>query len=260
MAAAQDDWTNVINDVDDATAQLILQWQLEDLRLLEDAASDTHDTDQKTALKLFKAELEYHQALRSTGPPPTVEDEQEVANEPNPPTTSAEPSAAVTFPCEACGDRFDADHCWQAPCGHWYCDDDLGQLFRASMTDRTLYPPRCCRQVMPFDDVRLFLDQDVAEEFSAKQEELDEKQPTYCYVPTCCSAYLGQAHKDNTKATCPTCGAETCVLCKQEHHEGDCTKDEAVEQTEELAREQGWQRCIDCRRLVELTIGCNHMT
>lgn len=258
MAAPQHGWTTVIDDVDDVTAQLILQLQLEDLNFV-DAASDPQDTGQKTALELFKAELEHHQALRSTSPPPTLEDEQDVTNEPTPSTPSAEPPAVVTFPCEACGDRFDADHCWQAPCEHWYCDDDLGQLFRASMTDRALYPPRCCRQVMPFDDVRLFLDQDLAEEFAGKQEELDEKQPTYCHVPTC-SAYIGQAHKENTKATCPTCGAHTCVLCKQEHHDGDCKKDEAVEQTEELAREQGWQRCIDCRRFVELTIGCNHMT
>jgi hypothetical protein len=28
----------------------------------------------------------------------------------------------------------------------------------------------------------------------------------------------------------------------------------------EAARENGWQRCNNCRRLVELDMGCNHMT
>lgn len=112
---------------------------------------------------------------------------------------------------------------------------------------------------MPFDDVKLFLDAELAQEFEGKKEELDEKQPTYCHVPTC-STYLGQATKEGTKATCPTCGLETCVLCKQTRHDGDCKEDGSLQQTEELAREQGWQRCIDCRRYVELNHGCNHMT
>ena len=264
--AAPHDWASVINDADDATARLILQYQLDDIKALEDAAADSGDADQQTALRLFKAALQHHHALRHSSPPhsPATTRHREASPQPvaapqSPPTPPAPPVTVVTFACEACGDKYDADHCYQAPCQHWYCDEDLAQLFRASMTDQALYPPRCCRQQMPFEDVQLFLDPKLRQEFGARKEELDEKQPTYCHVPAC-STYLGQATKDGSEATCPACGTKTCVLCKQAGHAGDCPTDEAAKQTEDLAKAQGWQRCIDCRRLVELNLGCNHMT
>ena len=340
MTAAQEDWAGMMDDLDDATARLVLQCQLDDIQALEDAATDAGAGDQQVALQFLRDELEEYRALRPTASPtddeevgagappepeapptepeaplpepeaPTPELEAPQTTQmpqpsivnsspatptaggffacvavriknvfrnknaaPSPPAPSTpvltlpptptpplvEPPMGPTFTCEACGDRFSEAHCWQAPCQHWYCDEDLGQLFRASMIDRALYPPRCCRQAMPFEDVQPFLVPELAQDFAAKKEELDERQPTYCHVPTC-STYLGQAAKEDTKATCPSCGEETCVLCKQTNHIGDCAEDETLRQTQELAREQGWQRCIDCQRYVELNVGCNHMT
>jgi hypothetical protein len=34
----------------------------------------------------------------------------------------------------------------------------------------------------------------------------------------------------------------------------------ALQQALDAAEEHGWQRCFNCRRLVELEIGCNHIT
>lgn len=270
MAAMQGDWTAVLNDVDDETAQLILQYQLDDLEALEHEAATPGASDQLTALATFKEEIQYHLALRQPTPPasPLSGGSEQVSAQPvaqqDPPSSAVvkptfQPSSGVTFPCEACGDHFDADHCWQAPCEHWYCDEDLNQLFRGSMSDRTLYPPRCCRQPMPFDDVQPFLEPTLAQSFAAKKEELDEKQPMYCHAPAC-STYLGHATKQGLKATCPSCGMGSCVLCRKGSHDGDCEEDEAQKQTERLAHEQGWLKCIDCQRFVELNLGCNHMT
>lgn len=269
MAAPQDGWATVINDLDDASARLILRYQLEDLQALQQETGVGTDGDEQAALQLFKEELEYHRALRMGSVPPsdlgiheseTDQPKTHVVRDPHPAVINEEPaSEIVTFPCEACGDRFDTDHCWQAPCKHRYCDDDLSNLFRSSMTTPALYPPRCCRQPMPFDDVQPFLQPKVAQAFAGKKEELDEMQPTYCHVPTC-STYLGQSTKEGAKATCPTCHESTCVLCRKAVHDGDCKEDEAAQETEALAQKEGWQRCIDCKRFVELNFGCHHMT
>lgn len=50
------------------------------------------------------------------------------------------------------------------------------------------------------------------------------------------------------------------LLCKQAGHTGDCAEDKAMEQTMELAKKEGWQKCPSCGRMVELNTGCNHMT
>ena len=240
-------WSAVINDADDLTAQLILKLQLEDIKGIEKSTASDGGGDAAVALRLFKAELQHHRALR------TAEDEIPEAAVGEPVTT------IMTFSCVVCEEKFDADHCRQAPCEHYYCFGHLEELFRLSLTDRTLFPPRCCRKEIDFDDVRLFLSDELVRQFESQREELSEKKRTYCHDHTC-STYIGAAHKTGPIGTCPNCTKQTCVLCGNVLHEGDCPPDEADRQTEALATEQGWRRCPDCRSLVELTIGCNHMT
>ena len=129
------------------------------------------------------------------------------------------------------------------------------------MTDERIFPPRCCTQPIPFEDVRLFLDDSLVSKFEGKREELEDTKKTYCHVPKC-SSYIGQANKEGNVGTCPSSSyvAQTCLLCKQGAHSGDCAKDEAMEQTKQLAKKQGWQKCPTCNRMVELNLGCNHIT
>jgi len=64
----------------------------------------------------------------------------------------------------------------------------------------------------------------------------------------------------NEQATCPDCSTVTCTLCKAASHRGDCPADTVLQQVLQTADENRWQRCYSCRRLVELDIGCNHIT
>lgn len=117
------------------------------------------------------------------------------------------------FECRACAEKNDADGSYTAPCEHNYCDDCLKGLFSLSMKDETVYPPRCCRQPIPYDDVRLFLGAELARDFDAKREELDDQARLYCHVPTC-SAYIRGADRNGALGTCFHCYATTCVTCK----------------------------------------------
>lgn len=252
--ATPDDWSRVMDDADDETVLLMLKLQLDDIAEIEQSSPNNRTEDEQSAFRRYKAELQHHQALR------TIETENDTPS--SPPVEPTPAQEVPTFECVVCSERFDADHAWRAPCSHWYCDEHLCELFQLSITDQTLFPPKCCRQEIPFDDVKITLAPELSAEFDSKQEELIATRGntgTYCYVPTC-STFIRDDEKVGTIGTCSGCGEQTCVLCKHELHEGDCVEDEAQRQTEQLAQQNNWQRCPQCRRLVELNIGCNHMT
>jgi hypothetical protein len=60
--------------------------------------------------------------------------------------------------CVACGDEKDFFDVARVPCrnGHEYCRGCLAELFRLSMNDETLFPPRCCSEPIPLEHVRFF--------------------------------------------------------------------------------------------------------
>jgi hypothetical protein len=146
-----------------------------------------------------------------------------------------------------------------APCGDEYCRVCLRDLFAASMTDESLFPPRCCRQPITIGSVEIFLTKELKEKFETKRVEFGTPNRTYCSSKSC-SAFLTPDQIEDDIGTCGDCFIRTCVLCKLEAHDGDCPNDTALQSVLELATENGWQRCYQCRRLVDLDIGCNHMT
>ncbi|OJD35685.1 ibr finger domain-containing protein [Diplodia corticola] len=147
-------------------------------------------------------------------------------------------------------------------CQHDYCRDCLDQLFRLSLTDESIFPPRCCRQPIPFDDVRALLSADTARDFEIKKPELETPERTYCFQPSC-STWIPPAaiSEGEHVGTCPSCAARTCSVCKSKAHEGeDCPEDEATQSLLGLVEENKWQRCYKCKRFVELNTGCYHIT
>ncbi|CAK3745156.1 Hypothetical predicted protein [Lecanosticta acicola] len=160
--------------------------------------------------------------------------------------------------CIACGDAKEFEEVARVPCDHEYCRPCLEELFRLSMKDESLFPPRCDNQEIPLDFVRFFLPSSVAKEFEAKYEELSTKNRTYCHDRTC-QTFISTALNEEI-ATCPRCTKTTCIMCKSPSHSGDCPQDAALQQLVETADAHQWQRCYQCARFVELNTGCNHMT
>jgi len=264
-------WQHVLDDADEATASLIIKLQLDDLDALAEGSShdgsDGEVHDERLARKTQAEELKQYNAVRQLEHEETVLAEasataaSDTAGSLSPPSSPppATEGPAVVFSCAACGERRGADDCYQVPCQHYYCDDCLAQLFEGATSDESLYPPRCCRQNIPFDEVRLFLPQQIRNTFESKCEELDDNNRKYCRIPTC-SAYLGHGHRAGRTGTCPTCSIETCLDCKNPPHAGDCPPDEATQLALNLAQTKGWRRCPSCSRMIELHTGCNHIT
>lgn len=85
---------------------------------------------------------------------------------------------------------------------------------------------------------------------------------TYCYlyISTCLAFIPSQCIQDDV-ATCNICYSKTCSICKGKCHENeDCPSNQGVKELLSIAVEEKWQRCYSCRRMVELTTGCNHIS
>jgi len=161
--------------------------------------------------------------------------------------------------CESCREQFGYDDVARVPCGHEYCGECLRELYSHAMTDDTLFPPRCCQQPILPGDVRELLTSELVDQYEKKKIELDTPNRTYCSNPDC-SAFIHLKDIVSDQAQCPECDTVTCTMCKLEGHTGDCPEDLALQQALDTANKNGWQRCFNCRGLVELEHGCNHMT
>jgi hypothetical protein len=161
----------------------------------------------------------------------------------------------------ACDNQTSLVSTWQAPCQHSYCTDCLERFFRLSLEDEMVYPPRCCRQVMPWSDVKVVVSHELASDFEGKKKELETQDRTYCSDPAC-STFIGSDHvsPDTSTATCPACEKLTCTSCKSASHAGDCSSDPVVQAILALAEKEEWKRCQECGRMIELTEGCIHIT
>ncbi|KAG1727518.1 hypothetical protein EDB19DRAFT_1750159 [Suillus lakei] len=176
----------------------------------------------------------------------------------------APPPRATGHDCVICQDPiFGAEV--RAPCGHFYDIGCITDLFQSATRDESLYPPRCCRQNIPLPQVRPHLTQTVLAEFNLKAQEFGTMKRVYCAAPTC-SRFLGPLHEGflSKVFTCPspTCTMTTCGKCRG-RYEGFthfCTPDAETEQVLTLSRASGWARCPGCAQMIELNMGCFHMT
>ncbi|KIJ07211.1 hypothetical protein PAXINDRAFT_90782, partial [Paxillus involutus ATCC 200175] len=155
----------------------------------------------------------------------------------------------------------------RAPCGHHYDIACLTGLFQAAIRDETLYPPRCCRQNIPVAQVQLHLSQALITEFQRKSEESGTLKRVYCSSPTC-GRFLGPLLEGSSGCkvyTCPTptCKRRTCGSCREQYSRvvsHVCPPVADTAQVLTLGRTAGWSRCPGCSQMIELNMGCFHMT
>ena len=175
---------------------------------------------------------------------------------------SAPSSNGASNECVICGD-YTYRRGVQVPCGHHYDIKCLVDLVKAAMTDETLFPPRCCKQSIPFEQIKWFLDFSSRRLYEEKSVEFTTLLRLYCANKSC-SHFLGPREQSGMvrSVSCIRCGVSTCASCAESAHPEfvPCKDDEAALEVIGLGRENGWQRCPDCRQLIELSVGCYHMT
>lgn len=70
--------------------------------------------------------------------------------------------------CVACEDNTEFFNVAWVPCQHEYCRPCLEALFKASITDESLFPPRCCRQPINLSMARIFLKSELVHLYEKK--------------------------------------------------------------------------------------------
>lgn len=141
---------------------------------------------------------------------------------------------------------------------HGYCRSCLVDLFETSLTDTTLFPPRCCGKYIPVSACVDLLSPKLVKRYKDKQLELESPNPVYC-SNRFCGNFIKPDHVTADVAVCQNCNTETCAVCKNPKHNGLCPKDPTVQMLMDVAGEKRWQRCPRCRTMVELLTGCYHM-
>lgn len=152
--------------------------------------------------------------------------------------------------------------CGRSACDHNYCNACLISLVEASTRDESLYPLRCCKQLLPVEKLSQRLDRALLLLFRSKATEYDTPSPDrlYCYNGTC-SAFLGSTVGAKLVVDCTKCKSCVCTLCKNAAHPGDdCAQNTALAELKALAQNNRWQTCPGCNAIVELQQGCYHMT
>jgi len=167
-----------------------------------------------------------------------------------------------------CDDRVTGfSNALHAPCGHYYCKGCAVELVQAFTRDESLFPLRCCQTAIPANYILPFIPLRLKITFDAKNAEWSvlAKDRIYCCSQTC-SAFLGSSVEKGrlvgVNCTAPGCRTSTCPRCKQVAHpnELDCSANKATDEVRALARQEGWQTCPGCHTVVELDVGCYHMT
>ncbi|KAL5375706.1 hypothetical protein PMIN03_002248 [Paraphaeosphaeria minitans] len=141
---------------------------------------------------------------------------------------------------------------------HAYCRGCLIDLFETSLTDTTLFPPRCCGKYIPVSACFDLLSSELVRRYNDKQVELASPNPVYCSNRFCVK-FIEPDSVIAGIAVCQICNTETCAVCKNPKHNGLCPKDPTVQLLMNVAGEERWQRCPRCRTMVELLTGCYHM-
>ncbi len=161
--------------------------------------------------------------------------------------------------CCACGDDVLPAKIHRLQCDHLYCHDCLRQYFMKAMSDKSIFPPKCCDGPIPLAFVQAKLSLYELDQFRKAEVEFSTTDRTYCSNADC-RQFIPPSDILGDLAYCSSCGTSTCSMCKNGHGSDDCPADTALQGTLALAKRKGWPRCRACGALVELIAGCNHIS
>lgn len=241
-----------------------LELQLKDLGFLEEYQdpgdirfeSGGSSSDRAYAIRCMKEDLldlQRSTVDRNPLPEPPAQDRSRLSLSPTP-----EP-LPLDKKCVSCLEQYET-LIFTAPCNHGFCYNCTHTLILGATNDESKFPPRCCDNDVPRTVIRSVLNAEELKEYNAKALEYSTKTRLYCAEPTC-AAFIPPSTIKDEHGNCLKCGRTTHVICRSFAHPGiDCPQDTELHALLKVAEQKKWKRCSACRRMVELMVGCNHIT
>ncbi|KAK3078671.1 hypothetical protein LTS18_006930, partial [Coniosporium uncinatum] len=186
------------------------------------------------------------------------------ARTPKPPPLPAVPEE--TRECLTCCDDVVISKSAELECGHVMCNDCLVRIFTLSTTDPEHMPPKCCTETrIPLSHVEKIFDSKFKHLWMKKYAEFATKDRMYCPRKGC-GEWIKPRYQELDRSvgrrhgTCRKCDTKVCKNCNMKWHgTKECRNDPETKKLLDTAREEGWQRCYNCKAVVQLSEGCNHM-
>ncbi|RPA84424.1 hypothetical protein BJ508DRAFT_206243, partial [Ascobolus immersus RN42] len=164
--------------------------------------------------------------------------------------------------CTACLDEIPSTLIILSPCGDAYCRTCLQDLFRFATKDESVFPPKCCKVVIPRPKGLLTKEEKRAFKKSAVEFSTDESERNYCHK---CNKFISTTRYRRSvlvPLVCMdmNCRAVTSRCCGREFHGYYCPDDkEFMGEFFELAKRNKWAICPRCGMVVERSYGCDSM-
>lgn len=168
--------------------------------------------------------------------------------------------------CISCFDEFPKPDLIKLSCSHDYCRACLREVVLTAVATESAFPPKCCLTEIPLATLLSCLDKKQRDDYKEKSAEyaIPAGHRWYCPEPKCGKWIKPEKLHRNRRShqICPHCSAQICSMCRSLAHDQnvDCPQDFGLESTLEVAEAEGWRRCYSCRTMVELTVGCRHIT
>ncbi|KAJ5939087.1 hypothetical protein N7466_002221 [Penicillium verhagenii] len=159
--------------------------------------------------------------------------------------------------CLACMEYLHTEDLIQCPCNHYYCEGCLSDFVKATLSDASIFPPKCCDEPIPFPIVKPVLSKAVVRKYENRVKEI-ETPPSICFRTECAKPIQAKNINDHI-GYCTKCKRRTCTFCGKEAHFGDCNNKKEWDAVRVMAKKQKWKVCPTCKVYVARASGCNHI-
>nr|BAB08302.1 mutator-like transposase [Arabidopsis thaliana] len=180
--------------------------------------------------------------------------------------------------CSICSDKTDAEHMLlNDKCLHRHCFSCVKQQVKVKL--RSGIVPPCledgCKSELTLESCSMVLTPKLIEMWKRKMEEdlIPDAEKIYCPYRSCSmlmskTELSREAEQSNVRA-CIKCSELFCIDCKVPWHSDLSCADYKRIHSERLvndmmlkvlANDQMWRQCSECKHMIELTEGCNHIT
>ncbi|XP_020875616.1 probable E3 ubiquitin-protein ligase rbrA, partial [Arabidopsis lyrata subsp. lyrata] len=180
--------------------------------------------------------------------------------------------------CAICIEETDAEHMFFTDkCLHRHCFSCVNKNVEVKLLSRTV--PTClesgCKSELTLESCSQVLTPKLIEMWKRKMKEdlIPHAEKIYCPYPRCSvlmskTELSSEAEQSNVRA-CIKCYGLFCIDCKvPSHSDLSCAEYKRLHpeppfddmELKCLANDQMWRQCTECKHMIELSDGCNHIT